>query len=179
MTAVVVPDHALTEIWRPVVGWEGRYEVSNLGDVRGIGPHGQGRMKPYSAGPHDYRRIALYIGGPPGKRSKTKNVHELVAAAFIGPRPPGMFVCHNDGSRTNDRADNLRYDTPKANQADRIKHGTANFGERNPSAVMSDEQVICIRKVRFENGVSIRSLACLTGLSLTGVQRILATVKRR
>lgn len=51
-------------------------------------------------------------------------VHHLVAMLFIGERPPGMEVCHNDGCRSNNVVTNLRYDTHKGNMADTVPHGT-------------------------------------------------------
>ncbi len=44
------------------------------------------------------------------------NVHVLVAAAWIGPRPVGMHVNHKDGRKTNCRPSNLEYVTPSENQ---------------------------------------------------------------
>lgn len=51
-------------------------------------------------------------------------VHRLVMAAFVGPPPEGMQVCHNDGDPKNNRLGNLRYGTPSENMYDRGLHGT-------------------------------------------------------
>lgn len=56
---------------------------------------------------------------------KTLGISRLVANQFIGERPQGMQVAHNDGVRTNNRLSNLRYATPKENTGDKFKHGTA------------------------------------------------------
>ena len=48
----------------------------------------------------------------------TKNVHVLVAQAFLGSRPEGMHVCHIDGDKTNNNLSNLKYGTPKENWQD-------------------------------------------------------------
>ncbi len=56
---------------------------------------------------------------------KVYSVHSLVAKAFIGLKPDGLVVCHNDGNTLNTNADNLRYDTLSNNMKDRIRHGTA------------------------------------------------------
>jgi len=60
-----------------------------------------------------------------GIQGKSYNIHALVAKHFIGPRPEGMVCCHNDGDCLNNHVSNLRYDTQKNNNLDRIKHGTA------------------------------------------------------
>jgi hypothetical protein len=68
-------------------------------------------------------------------------VHKLVLITFIGPRPPGMEACHNDGKPSNNFLSNLRWDTPKNNQFDSLKHGTKG------SAKLNSEKVIKIRKM--------------------------------
>lgn len=90
-----------------------------------------------------YLHVELYRDGVGCWHS----VHALVALAFIGPRHKGMQVCHNDGSRDNNVPSNLRYDTPKANQADRRIHGTAGgaTGERSGTAKLTEVQVAAIR----------------------------------
>jgi hypothetical protein len=54
---------------------------------------------------------------------KQCRVAPLVLEAFVGPRPPGMDCCHDDGDSTNDALSNLRWDTKRANQADTLRHG--------------------------------------------------------
>ncbi len=51
-----------------------------------------------------------------------RKVHHLVAAAFIGPRPEGMVICHNNGDPLDNRVENLRYDTQAANIEDMYAH---------------------------------------------------------
>lgn len=114
------------EEWRPVVGYEGAYEVSNLGRVRSLprvvmrGANGplpvRGRILKQVRSQEVYRQVG--IGGRP------RRVHHLVAEAFIGPRPPGLEICHNNGDGADNRASNLRYDTKSANELDRVRHGT-------------------------------------------------------
>lgn len=104
------------EDWKDVVGWEGLYQVSSYGNVKNArtglilrqGINGKGRytVRPYSNG-----------------CGRTKNVHCLVAEAFLGPKPRGLEVCHNDGNCLNNRIENLRYDTRSENIKDRYRHG--------------------------------------------------------
>lgn len=114
------------EIWRPVVGFEGAYEVSDQGRVRsvqrtdGIGRRVNARVLRPGVATNGYPLVSLWREG----RGSSQFVHHLVAAAFIGPRPPGMDICHEDGNRLNHVASNLRYDTRAANLADARRHGT-------------------------------------------------------
>ncbi len=84
-------------------------------------------------------------------------VHRLVLEAFVGPCPEGMEACHNDGDRLNNQISNLRWDTRKANQADRIKHGTDGRGERAGSSKLKTIDVVAIRK-RSDAGESQASI---------------------
>jgi NUMOD4 motif/HNH endonuclease len=122
------------ERWRPVPGYEGAYEVSDLGRVRSlrrtvIRSNGRAtvvrqrilRQSQYVAdGRGTYRRVVLSKGG----QAKNFTVHILVMIAFVGPRPQGMDICHENGDGKDNRLVNLRYDTHKANMADTVRHGT-------------------------------------------------------
>lgn len=54
---------------------------------------------------------------------KTHNGHALVCRAFIGPRPEGLHVRHDDGDPSNNALTNLLYGTPSENGKDRTRHG--------------------------------------------------------
>lgn len=125
--------NATEERWLPVVGWEHRYEVSNLGRVRTI-PHTIcGRywpqimlrqMSPPTG--KGYKLVGLSGNGP----RVSKGVHILVLTAFVGPRPKGHHCCHYDGDPANSRLENLRWDTPSSNALDRIRHGRNQFANQ-------------------------------------------------
>lgn len=128
----------MTEEWRAVEDWPG-YEVSDIGRVRSW-KRASGLTEPQvlalglSAG---YPCISLSAPG----RHGTLKVHWLVAAAFLGPRPEGQEIAHNDGDRLNCRASNLRYATQAENAADKRQHGTLLLGEQVSSARLTDDQV--------------------------------------
>lgn len=125
----------MDEEWRPVVGYEGNYEVSNFGGVRTVdhyvrsyvpnrGLSGQrmirGRRRVWS-----YDRIGRPIVSLSRNNEKcTKQVCRLVIEAFVGPCPRGMECCHNDGDPTNNHVSNLRWDTRSNNIYDAVRHGT-------------------------------------------------------
>ena len=88
------------------------------------------------------KQVHLTVGG----KSKMVRVARLVLLAFVGKCPPGLIGCHNNGDAAADRLDNLRYGTHKDNSADRVKHGTATTGERNPCAKLTTAAVLEIRR---------------------------------
>jgi len=116
----------MSEHWRPVVGHEGRYKVSDLGRVRSVdridsrGNRAWGRVLAPDVTASGHLRVALCVDG----KARRHFVHRLVLAAFVGPRPDGMEACHNDGDPKNNVVGNLRWDTKSANARDRRRHGT-------------------------------------------------------
>lgn len=143
------------EEWRPVVRWETFYEVSSFGRVRSCDrltirrtPGDLGLFTRWEVGrllraaPNSGGYPALALSG--GGRRMNAQVHILVCEAFHGPRPPDHDAAHGDGTRTNNRADNLRWATRRENIADRIGHGTMNWGERNAGATLTDAQALKI-----------------------------------
>lgn len=84
---------------------------------------------------------------------RTCQVHRLILETFVGPCPPGMESCHfPDRDPTNNRPENLRWDTKSANSFDAVKHGTAPGlqckGEKNGNAKLNELQVRVIRRLR-------------------------------
>lgn len=99
--------------WLPVARAP-QYEISDHGAVRR-----DGRILKPTPNDSGHLRVSLSTRG----RNSSAYVHHLVAEAFIGPRPVGMKVCHNDGSPGNNAASNLRYDTQAENIRDQVRHG--------------------------------------------------------
>jgi hypothetical protein len=110
--------------------------------------------------PCGYPMVTLFSDG---KRIQ-RTVHSLVLECFVGPRPDGMEACHNDGTKDNNRLENLRWDTRSANQMDRHKHGTAACGENSPGAVLTNDDVRELRKLSAI-GVKHTDLAEMFGVS--------------
>lgn len=122
----------IEELWRPVPGYKGLYEVSDHGRVRSVdrvivrsNGHPQtchSQVLAPSADEHGRLAVHLYREG----HGKPYGVHILVLLAFHGSRPAGMVGCHNDGNVTNNRPGNLRWDTLASNSLDMVQHGTHN-----------------------------------------------------
>ena len=118
----------MTEIWKDIPGYEGRYQASNLGRIKSL------ERKVRSV--NRYTRNDFFRTVPerilrPGQQRKTghlsvvlgrgtcsKPVHQLVARAFLGTVPENNEVLHNNGNPTDNRVENLRYGTRRENIMD-------------------------------------------------------------
>lgn len=127
--------HTADEMWLPVTGYEGLYEVSDHGRVRRI-PRSQAYretcrvLRPW-LGTTGYLLVSLYRDGSARKH----RVHRLVALAFMPDQAAdGLEVCHGDGVRTNNTLTNLRWDTRSSNMRDMVTHGTQFNHFRNRTA---------------------------------------------
>lgn len=130
----------MSEVWKAIPGWEGVYEVSSEGQVRSrlhwvtqISRWGtemtslrQGTLLRQSPNTRGY----LCVGLNGARRITRARVHQLVAAAFLGPRPQRLYVLHCNGDQTDNRAVNLRYGTQTDNLIDAVRHGSVQRGIR-------------------------------------------------
>lgn len=115
------------EIWKPVVGHEGSYEVSDHGRVRSLprvihksdGTHQTLKGRVLRPTPHGAGYYQVAIG-----RSGTMLIHRLVLEAFVCPQPPGQEACHYDDDPKNNHLSNLRWDTKSNNRHDSVRNGT-------------------------------------------------------
>lgn len=101
-------------------------------------------------------------------------VHRLVLECFVGPCPEGHQAAHGDGDKTNNDLGNLRWATPKDNHADKLRHGTHQGGERNPSAKLDEKKVQVIR-LMLNDGFGQRYLARRFGVN----QSTISSIRRR
>ena len=116
----------MTEEWRPIVGYEGLYEVSNTGQVRGLDryvKYSDGRIylhKGKVLSPIKDRDGYLQVNLCYSGRINSIKIHRLVAQAFI-PNPDNLpQVNHKDEVKTNNNVDNLEWCDSKYN----LNYGT-------------------------------------------------------
>ena len=160
------------EEWRDIPGYEGLYQVSNLGNVLSIrlkARNGIGILAPLVP-PNGYQQVSLSGGN--GKRQAT--IHRLVAAVFIGECPPGLVVNHHNGIKTDNRSVNLEYCTQKENNDhSRYYLGNNKRGEDNGTAKLTGNQVKEIR-LRYASGMfSQPDLARQYGVDQASIWRII------
>lgn len=160
------------EEWRPIPGYEGLYEVSDLGRIRSLDRYCLGRDgrnefhagKILWAGPT--KRGYAVVGLRDGKVKHTRTVHSIVAEVFLGPRPAKHDVMHLNGDRLDNRASNLRYGTRAENL-----HQTYEYGGRAANGKLTREQAIDAI-TRMERGESPLALAEEYGVNSAAMYHI-------
>lgn len=100
------------ETWRDIPGWEGIYQISNLGRVKSCKVIPSGKVMRLSNKTGDYIRIVLQ---KKGRKNETHLVHRLVAKLFL-PNPSNLpIVNHKDGNKQNNSVSNLEWCTNSYN----------------------------------------------------------------
>lgn len=102
----------MSEDWKDIKGYEGRYQVSECGRVRRLHYYLVANQTTFCVRPGVQKQNTSIKGYSFIKIGKLyKNVHQLVAAAFLGRRRKGYVVVHLDGDKKNNNATNLKYVT--------------------------------------------------------------------
>lgn len=153
------------EIWKPVPGYEGRYEVSNLGRVRSLSTTYRnaanrvctypGRLLNGSKNRDGYLVVSLCVY--PSRA--TRRVHTLVCTAFVGARPSENHeVNHKNFDRLDNRAENLEW----VLHADNVRHSVSSgrfralSGKRASNILLTPEKALAIRD-ELEAGLQSRA----------------------
>lgn len=176
--------------WRPVLGYEGVYEVSDRGRVRRCdGYHGSKRHLKPAPNRSGYLNVNLsrYCKG------RTFFVHRLVCEAFLGVRPDGMTINHKNGQKTDNRLENLEYMT----HANNMRHAMVVINSMLPTrargkdngSIAKPERLVrgsdvataklnakVVRQIRamLAGGMKQRDIASAVGISQTQIWRVKA-----
>lgn len=175
----------MEEIWKPIVQYEyykGLYEVSNKGRVRSLdrvdsmGRLWKGKIISAKDNGKGYKAVHLY------KNSKNKQVylHRLVAHAFV-PNPENKpDVNHEDGNKSNNTPENLKWTTKKENIRHAVENGLIKTGGSSKNAKLTDEDVEYIRAnyIPFSKDFNATVLSEKFNVSYTQIVKV-ARGKRR
>lgn len=169
----------MAEEWRDVVGFEGYYQVSNLGRVKSLdrvkcdGIRMIGRIRKTHKDACGYELVQLRKDGI----IKHYSVHRLVATAFI-PNPCNLpQVNHKDENRSNNVVGNLEWCTQLYNQRyghRRERASLSSTGEKNRRSILTEKDVLEIRKtyIPADKQYGIRALAEKYGVKYVTIQKI-------
>jgi hypothetical protein len=157
--------HFMEEIWKGVTGYERFYQISNLGRLKSLKRKRVTKDKiiRLQKDKDGYLIYSLSLGSRDKK--ETIKISRCVAEAFISKNKKGM-VCHKDGNKLNNRADNLYYGDLESNTLDKYRHGTTK---------LSICQTIEIRDLYPE--YSQKELSAIYGVRPSTISRIINNVR--
>lgn len=167
------------EEWRDIIGYEGLYQVSNLGRIRSVrrrlcnGKIRNGSNVAAFPDAFGYWRVKLHVGGI-GKRFM---VHRLVARAFVENPNNLPYVNHKDEDKSNNAACNLEWCDQRYN----INYGTRTekaSGENTKNSKLTNKDIIFIREhyVCRDKEYGSRQLAKMFGVSISAINRVVCGV---
>lgn len=173
----------VSEIWLPIPGYEEFYSVSNLGRIRsndwsfiradGGAFNKKGRVLRQNTEHKGYKSVRLSLD----RIHKIFKVHRLVALAFIRQPLDGEQVNHKNGIKDDNRPENLEWVSGSENMIHAFGTGlhSGNAGERNPRAILTEDDVRNIRKLSA-GGMTAAAISRKYGVSDMTIRQIL---KRR
>lgn len=160
----------MTEVWRPVPGYEGRYAVSDLGRVRSTTT--RPTIMKLSEDRNGYPRVRLWLDS---KTARHWLVHRLVLLAFVGPPPSNApYGLHGPGGLKDCRLSNLYYGTAERNNGpDKLRDGTisGSVGSEVPSSKLTEADIPVIR-TRYAAGETQQAVADDYGVSQSVISGI-------
>jgi transposase len=135
----------MEEKWKDAVGLKERYEVSDQGRVRNKFTQQILKPAPTSKG---YLSVSLYDGSRP-KKPRSSCVHDLVTAAFVGPKPASYQVDHGEKGKQCNALKNLEYVTPAENirRFDRTGKRKRYYRADHANAKLTADQVSELRRL--------------------------------
>ena len=169
------------EVWLPVIGYDGLYEVSSWGKVKSLrrktlgiwggGKMSNGKLLKQTISKFGYIRITLSKNGKPIQFS----VHRIVAKAFIENPKELPCINHKDSNRTNNHIENLEWVTYKENS----HHAAVNNrfyvlrGEDSKIAKLTNKDILQIRKEYEKNKVGFMKLGKKYGVDTTTIRSVI------
>lgn len=178
----------MEEVWKPVVGYEGYYEVSNLGRVKTAaifirhdgnwseegGYVKKIKIRNQQTNRYGYKTIKLCKLG----NCKQARVHRLVAEAFIDTDNLNNQINHIDGDKTNNIVSNLEWVTAAENMRHAWETGLVNkdhtIGSKHHNALLDEQKVVEIRKLYKAGGITQKEIAEMYSVKFGTIKDVLS-----
>lgn len=178
------------EEWKPVINFEKLYEISNFGRIKSLDRDIYRRtprdplvfftktyygklLTPSVEKNKENKPLRCFVSLSKNNKVYHKRIHRLVLESFVGPCPEGMEGCHNDGNALNNNIENLRWDTGKENQKDRINHKTFYKDDYFAGSSFRKTDILMIRKLVNEEGKKIQFVADLYNVHWHTISKII------
>lgn len=169
----------LPEEWRPVVGYEGLYEVSSHGKIRSLDrwishlhcksgkTFRTGKIIKPKSMDNGYFRAEFWRN----QRRERPHVHRVVALHFVANPDNKPWINHKDGNKRNNYFENLEWVTPAENALHAVALGLSKIGENAAGSKLTNEDAIAVR-VLYDKGLPPKWIAGIFGVSSTKVVQI-------
>jgi hypothetical protein len=147
----------MTIIWKPIIGYENYYEISNFGEIRSIQNKSKKIIKPYITN-RGYLRIRLFKN----KIRTAFTIHRLVGINFIPNTENKSYINHIDGNKQNNNVSNLEWVTHSENE----KHASENNLKNSKSIIQYD-----LNGNKINEFNSIKNASIMTGIHKCGISK--------
>lgn len=163
------------EIWKPIKGYEGLYEISNLGNVKSLVRSKcikQDRIMKPTNHCTGYIIIGLTLNG----KQTLFRLHRLVAEHFCHKKEGCNIVNHKNAIKTDNRASNLEWTTVSGNTLHSFSMGLQEVrrGEKSNFAILNESDVIKIRSLYKKGGYRHLDLANMYNVSRACITNIIS-----
>ncbi len=177
----LISSNKMKEKWKPILGYEDLYEVSNLGQIKSLARKvGRGykgvnhiysfdRIRKQGLNQYGYKQVSL-----DGKiKPKCGIVHKIVLMTFNPTTDTTLEVNHKNGIKTDNSLENLEWVTSKENKKHAFKIGLCNHrrGEGLYNTTLKEKDILKIRKLR-EQGLGYKILAKMFNVSTWCISNI-------
>lgn len=147
----------MNEVWKDVVGYEGYYQVSNLGRVKNVKTQ---RILRQAKDKGNYCIVSL----SKQCKHKTRTVHSLVAESFIRKtnKKQKLQVNHKDGNKSNNNVNNLEWITPSENLKHAYENGLKKINEWQKEFISKQGKKLSKKTIQYDiNGNFIKEWNCV------------------
>lgn len=158
----------LTEYWKDIPNYEGRYQVSNFGRIKSF--VGKEKILKQRTTKKGYKKVGLCKN----KKQKQHRIHRLVAITFLPNNLNLPEVNHIDGDKANNNLSNLEWCSPSHNMKHSFKTGLrkACSGENHGRAKLTEKQVREIKKLALAGIMTQKEIGNAYNISSVSVNHI-------
>lgn len=161
------------EIWKDIEGYEGLYQVSDMGRVKSFPRPGTRTMKPRILKLSIEKKGYVKLNLRKNNRVKTVRIHRLVALSFLLNPENKRVVNHVDSDRSNNMLENLEWATQSENIIHGYQHGNIEYknGSMGNGAKLTETDIPAIRSW-LSKGWTQKRVAVLFRISESGIGKI-------